>query len=89
MPIPSAVSLSVGVSGRDTERHLHRLDTGTLLLLFLPSLHYLPNLAAAVSAFVFLFPLLFSFFPSVPKSGIGASTLAKTSDREGDRVGRP
>ena len=89
MPIPSAVSLSVGVSGRDTERYLHRLDTGTLLLLFLPYLHYLPNLAAAVSAFVFLFPLLFSFFPSVPKSGIGASTLAKTSDREGDRVGRP
>ena len=60
-----------------------------MLLLFLPSLHYLPNLAAAVSVFVFLFPLLFSFFPSVPKSGIGASTLAKTSDREGDRVGRP
>ena len=89
MPIPSAVSLSVGVSGRDTESYFHRLDTGTLLLLFLPSLHYLPNLAAAVSAFVFLFPLLFSFFPSVPKSGIGASTLAKTSDREGDRVGRP
>ena len=53
------------------------------------SLHYLPNLAAAVPAGVFLFPLLFSFFPSVPKSSIGASTLAKTSDREGDRVGRP
>ena len=60
-----------------------------MLLLFLLSLHYLPSPAAAVSAGVFLFPLLLSFFPSVPKSSIGASTLAKTSDREGDRVGRP
>ena len=48
-----------------------------MLLLFLLSLHYLPNPAAAAPAGVSLFPLLFSFFPSVLKSSIGASTLAK------------
>ena len=62
---------------------------GTLLLSILLSLHYPSNPAAAVPAGVFLFTILLLFFQSVRKSSIGASTLAKTSDREGDRVGRP
>ena len=74
------------------EETLNVTFTGWTQALCCSSLYFpiLPSqLAAAVPAGVFLFPLLFSFFPSVPKSSIGASTLAKTSDREGDRVGRP
>ena len=84
----SCCCFSLCISGIDTERYLHRLDTGTLLLLSLLPYTTFPT-CCCCSCGCFSFSSSFFFFPSVLKSSIGASTFYWASDWEGGRVGRP